>query len=281
MSSEFERKHHDLLAQMIEYVLRSRSGPILVPDLADRAGFSRFHLARLFQEVTQETLEGFLRRIRLERAAYLLRTTSASVREVAEAAGYDSPEAFSRAFHSAFRISPSKFRRDLVADWKLPSPTDLHWNEHWGGEETSLKERFPFKTEFRSPVQLAVWRWNGNYSRLSEGWEQLAATVPVPKARAYLTLYHDNMWTHPKTTTMRADLGWALEPHAPIPAPMRPVTLPAGMYTVSKGLIPRTDRNDAWSYACAQWPQTKLALDEYPEWPLPFERVRTRIVVAV
>lgn len=279
MASEFERKHHDLLAQVIEHALRSGSRPILVPELAERAGFSRFHLARLFQEVTQERLEGFLRRIRLERAAYMLQTSPMSVQEVALAGGYESPEAFSRAFRAMFGLSPSQFRADPSRPWKLPSPTDLHWNEHWGtGREDQLAERFPFKTEFRPALQAAVWRWTGNYSKLADGWSELEAIVERPASAVFITLYHDNMWTHPKTTTMRADLGWLITASKPTPAGMRRIDIPAGMYAVSN-LLKRTDRNDAWSSVGARWPRNKLSMDEYPTWPLPFEQVKTRIVV--
>ena len=48
MVSEFERKHHEVLAGLISHVLRCREGLIRVPDLAQQTGFSRFHLARLF-----------------------------------------------------------------------------------------------------------------------------------------------------------------------------------------------------------------------------------------
>ena len=53
-----------------------------MPQLAQMVGFSRFHLTRRFHHATGETLEGFLRRVRLERAAFELRA-GASVLSVA------------------------------------------------------------------------------------------------------------------------------------------------------------------------------------------------------
>src|SRR5262245_59043549 len=134
MTTEFDRKHHDLLADLIERVLRTRTGLIRVPELAQEMGFSRFHLARLFHEVTRETLEGFVRRIRLERAAFLLLNSNANIDQVATDCGYRNAEAFSRAFKGAFGVPPSRFRAEQNS-WKLPSPSDLHWNEHWGSND--------------------------------------------------------------------------------------------------------------------------------------------------
>src|SRR6476646_8814202 len=96
--TEFERKHHELLADLIEHVLRTTNGLVRVPDLARETGFSRFHLTRLFKEVTNEPLEGFIRRIRLERAAFMILHSARSIEEIAGECGYYSSEAFSRAF---------------------------------------------------------------------------------------------------------------------------------------------------------------------------------------
>jgi AraC family transcriptional regulator len=133
MVSEFDRKHHDLLAGLIGSVLRCRTGLIRVPNLAHQTGFSRFHLARLFREVTDETLEGFVRRIRLERAGFLLLSTEQTVEEVAAECGYANAESFCRAFKSAFGSPPTRFRQE-GGTWRLHSPTGLHWNVHWGSE---------------------------------------------------------------------------------------------------------------------------------------------------
>jgi AraC family transcriptional regulator len=279
MASEFERKHHDLLAGLIGNVLRCRSGLIRVPDLAQETGFSRFHLARLFREVTQESLEGFVRRIRLERAGFLLLNSRFSVDAVASEAGYKNPEAFARAFKSAYGVPPSRFRTGN-ASWKLQSPTGLHWNEHWGSHNPEeLPGRVDLQYVFRPEMELAVWSWSGNYSRIADGWDQLSKRLgATPDRGLFVTIYLDNMWTHPTNRTMRADLGWSLHPGELIPKGMRKLTLPDGMYEMTTRILERHERNDAWSYVSTRDLPGVTTFDEYPEWPLPFERVQTRIV---
>jgi len=48
---------------------------------------------------------------RMQVATQKLRNTNASLAQVAEAVGYDSEAAFSRAFKKAFRIAPATWRR--------------------------------------------------------------------------------------------------------------------------------------------------------------------------
>jgi AraC family transcriptional regulator len=78
--------------------------------LADQAGLSTFHLHRVFTEVTGETPKHFTLRLRLGRAAVLLLATQESVLDIALSCGFQSHEAFCRAFRLRFGIAPSAYR---------------------------------------------------------------------------------------------------------------------------------------------------------------------------
>ncbi len=250
-----------------------------MPELARETGFSRFHLARLFKEVTHESLEGFIRRIRLERSAFMILHSTESIEQIATECGYFSSESFTRAFKGMYGVPPSRLKEERK-EWKLFSPTNLHWNEHWGSHDPdALPGKVEMFSQPRPAMRVAVWRWVGNYSRLYEGWQQLENLVgEVPRKKKFITCYCDNMWTHPTQTTMRADIGWFIEGNENIPSEMRAITLPKGSYQVSTRYIKRTERNDAWSYVSIKSDAAEYSLDEYPSWPLPFEKVMTRIV---
>ena len=208
MTPNAERHYHQLLAGVIEDVLRCSSGPIRVPKLALAAGLSRFHLVRLFSRMTGETLEQFLRRMRLERAAYMLIKSDHSILEISVDSGYQSPEAFSRAFRQAYGLIPTEYRKSRVT-WKLPSPVGLHWNADWVLDDS------PTKSWDEAPILVTashacVWRFVGNYGWLEQGWLRFVERFSefTPTDSTFITMYLDNMWTHPVRDTMRADLGW-------------------------------------------------------------------------
>src|ERR1700761_257425 len=95
-------------------------------DLARQAYQSRTQFHRLFRTIIEETPAAMRRRLLLERAAYQLVHTAASVTDVALDAGFSSLEAFSRAFKKAFRISPSLYRRVRDPHFHLPASNKIH-----------------------------------------------------------------------------------------------------------------------------------------------------------
>jgi AraC-like DNA-binding protein len=85
--------------------------PWSVADLAAYAAMSRSAFAARFRAVVGMPPHTYITRLRLSRAAELLRTTDATVAAIARQVGYASEEAFSRAFKDQFGTSPSVFRR--------------------------------------------------------------------------------------------------------------------------------------------------------------------------
>jgi AraC family transcriptional regulator len=85
-------------------------------DLAVRAGWSPFHLHRVFRRMVRETPKQYTLRLRLERAAARLVTSDTSVIDVAFEAGFASHEVFTRAFRRHFACTPANYRIAALAD---------------------------------------------------------------------------------------------------------------------------------------------------------------------
>ncbi len=87
---------------------RMREAPTL-EELGRMVGCSHFYLSRLFSQETGQTIQQYLREIRLERAAELLRTGRCNVTEAALEVGYNSLSHFSTAFRERFRCCPGLY----------------------------------------------------------------------------------------------------------------------------------------------------------------------------
>lgn len=83
--------------------------------LAGQAGLSAFHLHRVFSAAAGETPKQFTLRLRLDRAATMLLTADDSVLDVALSCGFQSHEAFCRAFRTRFATTPSAYRERGLA----------------------------------------------------------------------------------------------------------------------------------------------------------------------
>lgn len=80
-----------------------------VDQLADAVGLGRRQLTRRVRALTNEAPGTLIRRMRLERAAQLLKARAGTVSEIAYAVGFQSPSHFSVAFRDTYGTSPSDF----------------------------------------------------------------------------------------------------------------------------------------------------------------------------
>jgi AraC family transcriptional regulator len=84
--------------------------PITLEDIASVAGVSRHHMARAFGAATGRPVMRYVRGRRLTLAALALADGASDILAVALDAGYESHEAFTRAFRDQFGVTPEKVR---------------------------------------------------------------------------------------------------------------------------------------------------------------------------
>lgn len=84
--------------------------PWTVEELSRQVGLSRSALAERFQRLVGQPPMAYLARWRMEVAAQRLRSSGASIVQVAHGVGYEAEAAFSRAFKKTFGIPPAAWR---------------------------------------------------------------------------------------------------------------------------------------------------------------------------
>jgi AraC family transcriptional regulator len=99
------------LQRALRRVSRNRDQNILLRDLAAETGQSPFNAHRTLRRALGETPKQFTLRLRVDRAAAALVSSHGSILDIAFACGFESHEAFCRAFRRRFQMSPSAYRR--------------------------------------------------------------------------------------------------------------------------------------------------------------------------
>ncbi len=97
---------------------------VRIGELAELTNFSSWYLSKTFQCLYEESPQSLSARLRLERAADLLRDTDMMVGEVAAASGFDNCCSFARAFRARFGLTASRYREvgaNLSPDSAKPS----------------------------------------------------------------------------------------------------------------------------------------------------------------
>jgi len=80
-----------------------------VENLAREVGLSRAHLNRKIQALTNLSTCAFIRTLRLQKAAKMLRNATGTVSEIAYKVGYNNLSYFSKVFRNQFGKLPSDF----------------------------------------------------------------------------------------------------------------------------------------------------------------------------
>ncbi len=106
------------------WMIESRFGmPLSLAEIAGHAGVSRYHLSRSFHAVTGHSIKDYLRGRRLTEAAKALAGGAPNILGVALDAGYNSHEAFTRAFRDQMGLTPEQVRqRRSLAELPLLQP---------------------------------------------------------------------------------------------------------------------------------------------------------------
>lgn len=109
--SQANGEYAQRIDRVIDYLRGNLHRPVKLAELAEVACFSEFHFHRIFTAVSGETLNNFTSRLRLEKAARLLRYSEKSLTDIALDCGFSSSATFSRAFRTGYDTSPSEFRK--------------------------------------------------------------------------------------------------------------------------------------------------------------------------
>lgn len=101
----------------MDYIESNLADTISYDKIAQLACCSTYHFQRMFPFITGINLSEYIRRRRLTLAAFELQTTDIKVLDVAMKYGYESPEAFTRAFKNLHGVMPVS-ARDMGASLK-------------------------------------------------------------------------------------------------------------------------------------------------------------------
>jgi len=98
------------LSRVLEYIQANLDQGIHIDELAEAAGPSLFHFAKLFKRSTGSSPHQYVLQRPLERAKELLRKTGLSLSEIALQAGFADQSHLTNVFRRFIGVTPSQFR---------------------------------------------------------------------------------------------------------------------------------------------------------------------------
>lgn len=99
------------LRKVVDWVHDHLDEEIKVPDLAKIAGMNGSQLERRMKRIFKLSVGQYVRKLRVDRAAVLLRDTDLGITEIALQCGYSEQSSLTRQFKAAVGCPPGEFRR--------------------------------------------------------------------------------------------------------------------------------------------------------------------------
>lgn len=269
MKERTRRYYEELVARAVE-TLRSKLDEVLdFRELGRTAGLSPLHFHRIFRGVVGETPAELHRRLRLERAALALASTTHPVVRIALEAGYDTHESFTRAFAAAFGAAPSDFRTRVKSNptsWGAATASSLAATSGIHFSQTGADAAIRFNTE---PSTMNVQVKNmpakrviaaahrGPYTAISGTFARLDTLVSNAKLGAeecteLVAIYYDDAETVP-AAELRADAGVVVAERVAVPDGLHEVDIAGGLYACTVHRGPYEHLGDVWARFAGGW----------------------------
>lgn len=236
---------------VLTYVYEHLAEPLDLITLAQVAGLSPRHWHRIYRSAFGESISALVKRLRMERASYLLATTDAPVASVARECGYPNVASFTRAFGDAHGMPPARFR-------------EVGTHSEFAKARVAFDER-AFEVEVREmePIACLSVQHRGSYIEIDRAFADLgvwfAAHGEAPSRQRFLGVFHSDPSVVPEAD-LRARacferppaLAGPVSPLAEGAAEVEPFTIASGTYAVLTHVGPYSEMpaKYAWLYGC-------------------------------
>lgn len=261
-------EHTRIIHQAQDYIERHLNQPLTVDELAKVTHLSPFYFHRLFSYVTLEPLHGYIKRNRLERAAFLLRADlSKNITEIALEVGFSNQSSFAKAFKLEYGISASQYRSgDAVIE---------HDRRHLSRTLAMVDPLF-ISIEDHAQRNVAYVRHTGQYKGNSELFGALFTKldnwirkhhINIENANLYC-LYHDKS-DQTIDDKLRLSVCVDVDAHVRPSGEISIMTLDGGKYAAGRFILSSQEYQGAWNAMLFKWlPGSGYIFDDR----LPFER---------
>ncbi|MFR5080011.1 MAG: helix-turn-helix transcriptional regulator [[Clostridium] innocuum] len=140
----------ELVIRTLSYLEEHLQEPVSLQTVAQHMQYSPYYVHRSFTQLCGMRMHDYLKRRRISEAARCLCETDASVLEIAVSYGYESSQAFSKAFKQLYKMTCTQFRKEQRY-YALQHPLQLH---ELNRTESAMRE---LQVQHATPKDLDTW----------------------------------------------------------------------------------------------------------------------------
>lgn len=261
-----------MLRNAIDYIEEHLHTELDIVAIARSAMSSRYHFQRMFHALTSFTVTEYIRNRRLTLAAEELAGSDSKIIDVAFKYGYESPEAFSKAFQRLHGVSPSAAKK---TDVKLKSFAPISFHIQIKGE-SALNYRMMEEVE-STVIGESITIYNDPYKEIPEFVRRIWNDGTHDRINEILgqpahNLLYGYFYDFEEDGTKRYLMGYDLPEGQEVPSEFDVLHIPAITYAVFESRETLTDEPDSgqeiqnvWRRIYSEWfPSTNFEQVEGP-----------------
>lgn len=244
--NEYVRRIH----KVQDYIESNIDSSLSIEELADVAGFSKFHFHRIFKGIVDEPLSRYVNRLKLERATNLLTYRSdMTITDIAYHFGFTDSAVFSRTFKNYYGVSPSQYRNDNSKNCKDVRRTSQY--------NKCKKVRGNVEIVAADNINVAYIRHIGTYEELTIAFPKMIEKLFQYAAKQnyhvfentkVLTIYHDHH-EFTEDNHLRTSLCITIPDKSAVKtSDVGIMVIPSGKYAVGHFEIQQAEYKGAWDF---------------------------------
>lgn len=283
--SKTESEYISRVNAVFDYIENNLDKDLSLDELAEVSCFSKYHFSRIFDAMVGETPFEFIKRIRLEKAASLLRIhPRQTVTEIALDCGFNNLEVFSRNFNRYFGQSPT--------EWRNGSDENRNHSQALENASSYVRDELNNNTNMESlqkaevrdlPEQIVAYiRHTGPYQGQETLFNRLfgklfnwAGSRGLMDQRnvAPLAIYHDSPCVT-EDEKLRLSICLPVPSETPVEGEIGKMKISGGRFLVARFIIATQNMPEAWQWIYGSWfpqsgyqPADALPYELYPKEP--------------
>ncbi|MEP0986546.1 AraC family transcriptional regulator [Ekhidna sp.] len=111
LDKEIEIDYKNRINRVFEFIDENLGSDLSLSTVSEIAFFSPYHFHRVFKFITEETLNEYITRRRIEKSALELKHKTIGISEISTNCGFNDNSSFTRAFKKYYGVNPTEFRK--------------------------------------------------------------------------------------------------------------------------------------------------------------------------
>lgn len=270
---------------VFDYIEENIDKNISLDELATVSHFSKYHFSRIFDAMVGETPFEFIKRVRLEKGATLLRThPDKTVTEIALRCGFNDLAVFSRNFRDCFDVSSTKWREQSPENSNhsqtFDKPSSYHTPEQY--RTNTMKQLQWAEVRDLPQTTVAYLRHTGPYKGDEELFNRLFGQLFAwagprglmeQRNTAPLVIYHDDPCVT-EEEKLRMSVCLPVPSDTSTDGEVGKMSLTGGRFLVARFVVAPQKMPEAWQWVYGSWfpssgyqPADALPYEVYPAPP--------------